>query len=176
MTTLDHLILAVDDVEASAALQPTDDYKAFDARLDPVASEVMRSNNTSSQSVAALGKALGLERGFVGTVRDLPDTGTTELVLGLFDMKDGKRLGVRRVVLQGDEFGQLKSEMGRLVNHLLNNAEGGAEKRVKSSDPLENSHGTDEWNREDRGGKRRDQEKKSKKGDPLEGVNGTEDW
>jgi len=170
------LEVSPDDVEASTALQPTEDYKAYDARLDGVASEVMRANATSSTAVAGLGKALGLERGFVGTVRDIPDTGTTELVLGLFDMSNGKRLGVRRVVLQGDEFGQLKSEMGRLVNHLLNNAEGGAEKRVKASDPLENSHGMDEWNREDRGGKRRDQEKKSKKGDPLEGVNGTEDW
>ncbi len=170
------LEVSPDDVEASTALQPTEDYKAYDARLDGVANEVMRANAASSPAVAGLGKALGLERGFVGTVRDIPDTGTTELVLGLFDMKDGKRLGVRRVVLQGDEFGQLKSEMGRLVNHLLNNAEGGAEKRVKASDPLENSHGMDEWNREDRGGKRRDQEKKAKKGDPLEGVNGTEDW
>ena len=170
------LEVSPDDVEASTALQPTEDYKAYDARLDGVASEVMRANATSSTAVAGLGKARGLERGFVGTVRDIPDTGTTELVLGLFDMSNGKRLGVRRVVLQGDEFGQLKSEMGRLVNHLLNNAEGGAEKRVKASDPLENSHGMDEWNREDRGGKRRDQEKKAKKGDPLEGVNGTEDW
>ncbi|WP_375766601.1 PEGA domain-containing protein [Archangium gephyra] len=170
------LEVSPDDVEASTALQPTEDYKAYDARLDGVASEVMRANVTSSTAVAGLGKALGLERGFVGTVRDIPDSGTTELVLGLFDMSNGKRLGVRRVVLQGDEFGQLKSEMGRLVNHLLNNADGGAEKRVKASDPLENSHGMDEWNGEDRGGKRRDQEKKAKKGDPLEGVNGTEDW
>ncbi|HEY0093794.1 MAG TPA: PEGA domain-containing protein, partial [Archangium sp.] len=170
------LEVSPDDVEASTALQPTEDYKAYDARLDGVANEVMRANAASSPAVAGLGKALGLERGFVGTVRDIPDSGTTELVLGLFDMKDGKRLGVRRVVLQGDEFGQLKSEMGRLVNHLLNNAEGGAEQRVKASDPLENRHGMDEWNGEDRGGKRRTQEKKTKGGDPLEGVNGTEDW
>jgi len=170
------LEVSPDDGETSVALQPTEDYKAYDARLDTVASEVMRANGTSSQAVAGLGKALGLERGLVGTVKDIPDSGTTELVLGLFDMSNGKRLGVRRVVLQGDEFGQLKSEMSRLVNHLLNNAEGGVEKRVKSSDPLENSHGMDEWNSEDRGGKRRGQEKKGKKGDPLDGVSGTEDW
>ncbi|MFL5355324.1 PEGA domain-containing protein [Archangium sp.] len=170
------LEVSPEDAEASTALQPTDDYKAFDARLDTVASEVMRANLASSPAVASLGKALGLERGLVGTVRDLPDSNTTELVLGFYDMGSGKRLGVKRVVLQGDEFGQLKSEMGRLVNHLLNNADGGAEKKVKSSDPLENSHGMDEWNGEDQGGKRRTQEKKSKKGDPLDGVNGTEDW
>ncbi|WNG45707.1 PEGA domain-containing protein [Archangium minus] len=170
------LEVSPDDVEASTALQPTDDYKAYDARLDTVASEVMRASTSTSPAVASLGKALGLERGLVGTVRDMPDNNTTELVLGLYDMGTGKRLGARRVVLQGDEFGQLKSEMNRLVNHLMNNADGGSEKKVKSSDPLENSHGMDEWNAEDRGGKRRSQEKKSKGGDPLEAVNGTEDW
>lgn len=112
------LEVSPDDVEASAALRPTDGYKAYEARLDTVATEVMRPNSTSSQAVAALGKALGLERGLVGTVRNIPDSGTTELVLGLFDMGTGKRLGVRRVVLQGDEPGQLEPEMGRLVNHL----------------------------------------------------------
>ncbi|PTL80454.1 PEGA domain-containing protein [Vitiosangium sp. GDMCC 1.1324] len=170
------LEVSPDESEASTALQPTDDYKAFDARLDNVATEVMRATSPNNPAVAALGKALGLERGLVGTVRDIPDNSTTELVLGLYDMGTGKRLGVKRVVLQGDEFGQLKSEVNRLVNHLLNNADGGAEKRVKSSDPLENAHGMDEWNGEDKGGKRRTQEKKAKKGDPLEGVNGTEDW
>ena len=169
------LDVSLDDSEVSAELQPTDNYKAYDAKLDAVAAEVGRGNATS-HAVLGLGRALGLERGLVGTVRDLADNRTTELVLGLYDMSTGKRLGTKRVVLQGDEFGQLKSEMSRVVNHLLNNADGGAEKRVKSSDPLENSHGTDEWNGEDRGGQRRSKEKKAKKGDPLEGVNGTEDW
>jgi hypothetical protein len=170
------LEVSPNDEETSAALRPTEDYKAYDTRLDTVASELMRADSTSSQTVAGLGKALGLERGFVGTVRDMPDSDTTELVLGLFDMSTGKRLGFRRVVLQGDEFGQLEAEMGRLVNHLLNTADGGSEKRVKSSDPLENRHGMDEWNAEDRGGKRRTREKKAQGGDPLEGVHGTEDW
>ncbi|WNG15549.1 PEGA domain-containing protein [Cystobacter fuscus] len=165
-----------DDVEASAELQPTEEYKAFDARLDTVATEVTRADKGASPAVSSLGKALGLERALVGTLRDMKENGATELVLGLYEMSSGKRLGVRRVVLQGDEFGQLKSELSRIVNHLMNNSEGGAEKVVKSSDPLENSHGMDEWNREDRGGKRRAQEKKSKGGDPLDGVNGTEDW
>ena len=165
-----------DDIEASVALQPTEEYKGYDARLDGVSSEVMRADKTSSKAVASLGKVLGLERGLVGTLRDLPDNGTTELVLGLYDMTTGKRLGAKRLVMQGDEFGQVKSEMGRVVNSLVNASDGGAEKRVRSSDPLENSHGMDEWNGEDKGGKRRQQEKKSKGGDPLDGVNGTEDW
>jgi hypothetical protein len=171
------LEVSPDDVETTLVLQPTDNYKAYDARLDAVSSEVMRADkSTNNQAVAALGKALGLDRGLVGTVRDLPDSGTTELVMGLYEMNTGKRLGVRRVMLQGDEFGQLKSELQRLVNNLINASEGGAEKKVKSSDPLDNSHGMDEWNAEDQGGKRRQQEQKRKGGDPLEGVNGTEDW
>jgi hypothetical protein len=170
------LEVATDDVETTLSLSPTDDYKAFDARLDAVASEVMRAEKGSSKAVSSLAKALNLERAMVGTLRDIPDNGTSELVLGLYETGSGKRLGVKRVILQGDEFGQLKSEVSRLVNHLLNNAEGGSEKVVKSSDPLDNTHGMDEWNREDVGGKRRTQEKKTKGGDPLEGVNGTEDW
>ncbi|ATB27390.1 PEGA domain-containing protein [Melittangium boletus] len=171
------LEVSPDDIETTIALQPTENYKGYDARLDSVSNEVLRPDKSSNnQAVASLGKALGLERGLVGTLRDLPDSGTTELVLGLYDMGTGKRLGVKRVMLQGDEFGQLKSELHRLVNHLLNASDGGAEKRVKSSDPLENAHGMDEWNAEDQGGKRRQQEKKKNKGDPLEGVNGTEDW
>ena len=168
--------VGTEEMETSTTLQATDDYKAFDARLDGVSSDVMRAEKTSSTAVASLGKALGMDRALVGTLRDLPDNNTTELVLGLYQMPEGKRLGVKRAVLQGDEFGQLKSEMTRMVNQLLNNAEGGTEKVKKSADPLENSHGMDEWNSEDRGGKRRTQEKKSKGGDPLEGVNGTEDW
>lgn len=170
------LEVGTEDSESSLVLSPTEDYKAFDSRLDAVASEVMRAEKTSSQAVASLGKALGLDRGLVGTLRDLPENSATELVLGLYDMHSGKRLGTKRVVLQGDEFGQLKSEMNRLVNNLLNNAEGGGEKMVKSSDPLDNAHGTEDWNSEDRGGKRRTQEKKTKGGDPLDSVNGTEDW
>jgi hypothetical protein len=173
-----HLLeVSPEDSEVSATLQPTEAYKSYDMKLDTVAADVARTGTGVSHTLVGLGKQLGLERGLLGTVRDQPDSNTTELVLALFDMSNGKRLGGRRVVLQGDEFGQLKSEMHRLVNHLLNNVEGGAEKKVKSSDPLENAHGMDEWNAEDQGGKRRIQEKKKKKGgDPLDGVNGTEDW
>ncbi len=53
---------------------------------------------------------------------------------------------------------------------------GGGEQKVKSSDPLENRHGMEEWNGEDEGGRRRVTEKRSKDGDPLDRVNGTEDW
>jgi PEGA domain len=171
------MVVTPDDVEVSATLRPTDAYKAYDARLDTVAAELLRGGNApSNPAVSGLGRSLGLERSLLGTVRHQPDNGTTELVLGFYDLSSGRRLGGRRVVLQGDEYGQLKSEMGRLVNHLINNAEGGRERAVKSSDPLDNSHGMDEWNAEDRGGKRTSKDKRSGKGDPLDAVSGTEDW
>lgn len=171
------LEISPDDTEVSAELVPTSAYKNYDAQLDKVASEVVRTGQ-QTPGVVALGKSLHLDRALLGTVRELPERGGTEMVLAFFDINSGKRLGGKRLILQGDEFGQLKNEVNRLVNHLINSAEGGTEAVVKSSDPLTNHHGTEDWNSEDKGGKTRtkEQQQKKKGGDPLEGVNGTEDW
>ncbi|HSP78177.1 MAG TPA: PEGA domain-containing protein [Myxococcaceae bacterium] len=169
------LEVSPDEFEVTAPLSPTDTYKGYDAQLDAVASSILRSGK-SSPPVVTLGKSLGLERGLVGTLKSNKERGTTELTLGYYDMGTGQRLAGRHVVLQGDEFGQLQSEMSRLVNHLLNSADGGAERKVKSDDPLDNQHGMEEWNAEDQGGRRRAREKKNRGGDPLESVSGTEDW
>ena len=56
----------------------------------------------------------------LGTLKDLGPNGL-ELVVGFFDLQNGKKLANRRVVLQGDEYGQAKAEMSRLVNFLVNN-------------------------------------------------------
>lgn len=161
-----------DDVEVSAELSPTNAYKKYDAQLDKVSAEIIKTE--TSPSSVAMGKALSIDRGLLGTVKDLGPNGT-ELVVGFFDLQSGKKLANRRLVLQGDEYGQAKSEMSRLVNYLVNNGLGGGEKKVKASDPLENRHGMEEWNSDDQGGRRQVTEKKSK-GDPLDTVNGTEDW
>ncbi|MBN1208872.1 MAG: PEGA domain-containing protein [Myxococcaceae bacterium] len=162
-----------EDVELTAELTPTNNYKKYDSQLDKVASEIIKP--TPSPAVVAMGKALSIDRGLVGTVKDLGPNGT-ELVVGFFDMRDGKKLASRRLVLQGDEYGQDKAEMARLVNYLINNGMGGAEKKAKGSDPLDNRHGMEEWNAEDQGGRRQVTEKKKKNGDPLDGVSGTEEW
>lgn len=162
-----------DDVEITAELTPTNNYKKYDAQVDKVAGEIIKAQQ--SPAAAAMGKSLSIDRGLLGTVKDLGPNGT-ELVVGFFDMQSGKKLASRRIVLQGDEYGQAKSEMSRLVNYLVNNGLGGGEKKVKASDPLENRHGMEEWNSEDQGGRRTVSEKKGKAGDPLDGVNGTEDW
>jgi hypothetical protein len=166
-----------DDVETSAELTPTSNYKKYDSQVDKVASEIVKP--APSPAASSMGKALSIERGLLGTVKDLGPNGT-ELVVGFFDLRDGKKLASRRLVLQGDEYGQEKAEMTRLVNYLVNNGLGLGEKKVKSSDPLENRHGMEEWNAE--GGtsgedrQTKDTSKRKKSGDPLDSVNGTEDW
>ncbi len=131
----------------------------------------MRAGQKSS-GVTAMGQSLGLDRVMVGTLKALEEG--SELHLGYYDVKSGKRLGGRRAVLQGDEFGQLKAEMERMVNQLVNSS---GEKMTRSSDPLDSRGGTEDWSAEDRGGRTKASETKKKKGDdPLEGVSGTEDW
>lgn len=170
------LEISPDETEVSAELSPTSEYQSYDAQLDKVASEVARSNG-QGKAVVALGRSLKLDRAILGTVRELPERNGSEMLLGLYELKTGKRLGSKRVVMQDEEFGQLKSEVQRAVNHMVNNADGGGEQVVKSSDPLDGRYGTEEWNAEDQGGKRRAKEKKTKGGDdPLDTVNGTEDW
>ncbi|EAU62173.1 conserved hypothetical protein [Stigmatella aurantiaca DW4/3-1] len=162
-----------DDVEVTAELSPTTAYKKYDAQLDTVAGEIIKT--APSPAASALGKALGVDRGVLGTVKALGPQGT-ELVVGFFDLQSGKKLAGRRVVLQGDEFGQEKAEIGRLVNALVSTALSGGSPKQKASDPLENRQGTEDWNGENPGGQRSVSEKKPRKGDPLDGVNGTEDW
>jgi hypothetical protein len=166
------LILEVtpDDVESSTDLVPTPAYTAYDAQLDRVAGEVIRGGDKSA-GVTALGNSLGLERALVGTVKAVE--GGSELHLGYYDIKSGRRLGGRRAVLQGDEFGQLKQEMERMVNQLVNTS---GEKVTRSSDPLDTRGGTEDWSAEDRGGRTKAAEKKKKTDDPLDAVSGTEDW
>jgi hypothetical protein len=167
------LEITPDDSEVVAELSPTSNYKKYDAQLDKVATEIIKT--APSPAATAMGKSLSIDRGLIGTVKDLGPNGT-EVVVGFFDLRSGKKMASRRVVLQGNEFGQEKSEMIRLVNYLVNNGMGGGEQKVKSSDPLDNRHGMEEWNGEDQGGRRQVTEKRSKNSDPLDGVNGTEDW
>ncbi len=163
--------VTTDDVEVTANLVPTSSYKAYDAQLDRVAGEVNRAGEKAS-GVAAMAQSLGLDRVMVGTLRSNGEG--SELTLGYYDARSGQRLAGRRMSLQGDEYGQLKQEMERVVNHLVNTI---GEKASKSRDPLDNRGGMEDWSAEDRGGRAKAQDKKHKDGkDPLDSVSGTEDW
>lgn len=161
-----------DDIEIQADLQATDSWKAWDAQMDKVAQDASRG---SGPSLVEAGKTFSLDRAIIGTVKEVGDTGATELSVGLFDLTKGKRVSSRRVVYQGDEYGQLRHEVGRLVNQLLNHtsAAANAETSNKAKDPLDRVSGMEEWTGEDKGGKTTT---RKKKGDPLNGVNGMEDW
>lgn len=165
--------VSTEEAKVNAGLKPTAEYKTYDTMLDGLAASVLKEKGGAT--LTQLGQKFGLDRALLGTVKGLAESNDTELIVGYFDLSTGKRLASRKVVFQGEEFGQLQSELGRLVNWLLNAVEGG-DKVVKAADPLENKSGLEEWNAEDKGGVRTKKEKRKKASDPLEGVSGTEDW
>lgn len=161
-----------DEFEVQAQLEPTPLWKTWDAQMDKVAADVARG---SGASLTGVGKSLSLDRALIGTVKEIGENGGTEVNVGVFDLKTGKKLAGKRVVFQGDEFGQLKSELGRLVNALQNEANGPKEKPSTAKDPLEGRSGVEDWSREDHGGRTQQKTKKAG-GDPLDTVSGTEEW
>lgn len=155
-------------------LVATPGYKAYDSVLDKLAGEALKEKGGAT--MGSLAKTFAIDRALVGVLKEVNDSGGSELVLGLYDMKNGTRLAAKRANFQGDEYGQLKSELGRMVNQLMTAAEGGGEKVTKSADPLDGRSGQEDWNAEDKGGNRTTKDKKKKGGDPLDRMNGTEDW
>ncbi len=162
-----------DDQELTYELTATSGYQAYDHLMDKLAGEAVKDKGGSAMT--SVGNSLKLDRAVIGVLRKL-ESGTLELSMGYFDMKTGKRVAYKRATFQEDEYGQLKGEVGRMVNHLVNVNDSGETSNVKSSDPLDNKAGTEDWASEDKGGKRIKKEKKSSGGDPLDSASGTEDW
>jgi len=163
-----------EDQDVTQDLVATSGYKAFDALMDRLAGEALK--DKGGQTMSSVGNSLKLDRAVIGVLRDGGGGETTELTMTYFDLKSGRRIAIKRASFQGDEFGQLKGEVGRMVNHLLNTGEAGDSKQAKSSDPLDNRSGTEDWHGEDRGGKNTRRDKNSRGGDPLDGQSGTDDW
>ena len=165
-----------DGLELDAELIPSDDFRSYDEQLTRAAADVGKAK--AGASLVGIGKQLGVDRSLTGTLKELDENNTLELAVGYFDFASGRRIGFQRITFQGDEFGELRNEVTRLVNTLLNSAEAGPERDVKSSDPLDGKSGMEGWNADDAGGKATaTQKKKGKDGkDPLDTVNGTEGW
>ncbi|MBK7860034.1 MAG: PEGA domain-containing protein [Archangiaceae bacterium] len=161
-----------EEAEVSADLIPTASYKAYDGVLDKLAVEAK--SDKGGSTMASIGKSLNLDRGVIVVLKEVNDSGGLEMSTALFELQSGKRLAAKRSNFQGDEYGQLKGEVGRALNLVMTQAEGGGEKKSSSSDPLDGRHGMDDWNETDRGGARTT--KGSKSGDPLKGKTGMEDW
>lgn len=162
-----------EELPITQELTATPGYKAYDSVLDKLAGEALKEKGGGTMQ--SLAKTLNVDRALVGVLKEV-DSGGSELTLGVYDLKAAKRLSVKKANFQGDEYGQLKSELARMVNALMVSAEGGGEKVSKSGDPLDSKSGMDEWNDEDKGGNRNQKDKKKKGGDPLDRMNGTEDW
>lgn len=161
-----------EDQDLTQELVATSGYQAFDGLMDRLAGEALKDKGGATMSSVA--NSLKLDRAVIGVLRELEAGGQSELTMGYYDLKSGKRISLKRATFQGDEYGQLKGEVGRMVNHLLNAT--GGEKVSRSGDPLDNTSGTEDWNAEDRGGKSSKRDKKKGANDPLDGVSGTEDW
>lgn len=161
-----------EDQEITQELTATSGYKAYDGLMDRLAGEALKDKGGSTMTSVA--NSLKLDRAVIGVLRDL-ESGTTELTMSYYDLKSGKRIAMKRASFQGDEFGQLRGEVGRMVNHLVNAADQESS-GIKSSDPLENKGGMEDWSGDDRGGKNSKRDKKSSGGDPLDRTSGTEDW
>ena len=164
-----------EEQEFTLELAATPTFKTFDGQLDRLATEAIK--DKGGATMAGVGKSLGLDRAIIAVLRE--NDGENEIALGYYELKSGKRLGFKRSTFHGDEYGQIRGEVGRMVTWLLNNAEGGGYDETvsrTSSDPLDRKSGSEEWNAEDKGGRTTAKDKTKKKGDPLEGVQGTEDW
>ncbi len=163
-----------EDSEVTQTLVPSSTYSTFDDLLEKLAGEALK--DKGGNAMLKIAGTLKLERAIVAVTTEVPNTNSTQLHLTLYELKSGRRLGVRKATVQGDEYGQLKGEIGRMVNALVNNAEAPVERVVQSTDPLDRKAGMEEWNQEDRGGRTSTKERKRKGGDPLDSVDGTDSW
>jgi hypothetical protein len=159
-----------EEQQLQAELTPLAAAQRFHASRGRLAREVELQRGASG--IGALGTSYGLDRALVATVRRLPETGRTELSVGLFDLRTASRVALKRLTFQGDEYGQLRSEVGRLAHTLLNEASGASRRVSTSGDPLEDVSGTEDWNND----RRRKEAPRPKGGDPLDSVSGMEDW
>src|SRR5207302_11499189 len=93
-----------EDSEVSPDLQPTAAYKAYDSLLDKLAAEVV--HDKGGTTMASLAKTLGVDRAVVGVVKEVSESGATELTAGFYELKTGKRISGKKIIFQGDEYGQ----------------------------------------------------------------------
>lgn len=164
-----------EDQDVTPELIATSGYKAFDSLMDRLAGEALKDKGGATMTSVA--NSLKLDRAVIGVLRENESGEGSELTMTYFDLKAGKRIAMKRASFQGDEFGQLKGEVARMVNHLLNAGDANSEKVSRSADPLDNKAGTEDWSGDDRGGRNSSRDKKNKgKGDPLDSASGTEDW
>jgi hypothetical protein len=169
-------VAATEETQIKAKLTPTPEYTALESVLDKIADEIDRGENHTE--LMRLGNRLKVDRAIVGLVRTNEQRVTLDCIL--VDFAARKKLVRMNRSFQGEEFGELQREVERFGNVLL--SEGDNPTKVKkSSDPLDNHSGVEDWDEEGSGTKsdqnkpEKPKENKKKKND-LESETGTGDW
>lgn len=158
-----------------AELTPTEAQVAWNAIAVNLVREI---GQPSSNAARSLGPRFDLDRVFIGRLREDVASGRTQLTVALFDVRAGRRLATRDMTFRGDEYGQLRREVGRVVHQLMADASGSRDRISRTGDPLNNVSGMSDW---DSDRQRRDEKKEQTRQryqgrDPLKGRTGTEDW
>ena len=136
----------------------------------------------------SVASSLKLDRALIGVVRK---TGTkTELVLGYFDLKEGRRSPTQRASFEGDELGEFGGEISAMVKSLLDSdgldgldglgGADGTEKTSGASDAVAGRQPPEDGTTEAKDGQKKKntatkKNKKKKGGDPADSVTGTEE-
>lgn len=167
------LAISPDDSEVRITLKPGATYAALESKLDALAAELVA--DRPGKEMAAFGRAHNLDRAIVGTLKGLGNGGTLELIVGLYSVRGvPQRLAGKKVVFQGDEYGQLEREVTRVVTQLMNGP-GSTDRATRSADPLEGRSGMEDWSGDDRSSTSTGTRRKPSS-DPLDAVSGMEDW
>ncbi|HLT29813.1 MAG TPA: PEGA domain-containing protein [Myxococcaceae bacterium] len=162
-------------VDVLAELTPTQAQVAWNGLASKLVREI---DQPTSNAAKSLGPRFDLDRVFIGRLREDVATGRHELSVALFDVRGGRRLGQRVMTFRGDEYGQLRQEVGRLIHQLLADVSGSREKVRRSGDPLNNVSGTSDWDsdRQRRDAKKEKTRQRYQGRDPLDARSGMEDW
>lgn len=137
-------INAGEDAVVRPKLVPTEEFGALEGSLEKVAEEFDRGE--TGLELMKLGDKLKVDRALVGVVRTSEQRMVVDLALADFQAK--KKLGQRKRVFEGEEYGELQKEVERFGNLLLADGESRRRDVKQSSNPLDSRTGMEDWDEE----------------------------
>lgn len=146
-------VTSTEEVAVKGHLTPTKDF----AEVEDQVGQALKEVDSASAGPAAF-KLLShfhADRGVFANVRTSGDN--LVLDLALVDARAHKRVAHRRNSFEGEDPKNLEREVGRLVQALLADADEGAPAKASSGskDPLDSVSGTEDWDEDHGGSKRR---------------------
>lgn len=133
-----------DEAVVRPKLTPTTEFGAIERSLEKVAEELDRGEGGAE--LMKLGAKLKVDRALVGVVRTAEQKVVLECALADFGAR--RKLGQRKRVFEGEEYGELQKEVERFGNLLLADGESRKREAKSSSDPLDSRTGTEDWDEE----------------------------